>query len=54
MSIYERKKKDGSISFDITVYDGYQIDEAGNYVQLMKQETMFKKENTKHFLLQKI
>ena len=39
MSIYERKKKDGSISFDITVYDGYQIDEAGNYVQKRKRKT---------------
>ena len=39
MSIYERKKKDGSISFDITVYDGYQIDEAGNYVQKRKYKT---------------
>lgn len=39
MSIYERKKKDGSISFDITVYDGYQIDGAGNYVQKRKYKT---------------
>lgn len=41
MSIYERKKKDGSISFDITVYDGYQIDEAGNYVQKRKIQNIF-------------
>ena len=39
MSIYERKKKDGSISFDITVYDGYQINEKGNYVQKRKYKT---------------
>lgn len=39
MSIYERKKKDGSLSFDITVYDGYQIDKKGNYVQKRKRKT---------------
>lgn len=39
MSIREKKNKDGSISFYITVFEGYKIDRRGQYVQNRKYKS---------------
>lgn len=37
--ITERKNKDGTISFYITVFEGYKIDRRGQYVQNRKYKS---------------